>query len=169
MLIDVVQTLVAAKAEDPALLATLRTRGQRYAAVQERLISPDGSFAAVGRSLAYRCGAFQLLGQMALQHNLPAELPPAQVRSALTAVIRRTMDAPGTYDRAGWLQIGLCGHQPALGETYISTGSLYLCSVGFLPLGLPETDPFWSDPAQNWTARKIWSGGDVPVDHAIRG
>ncbi|GAB3572217.1 DUF2264 domain-containing protein [Spirosoma luteolum] len=169
MLIDVVQTLVAAKAEDPALLATLRTRGQRYAAVQERLISPDGSFAAIGRSLAYRCGAFQLLGQMALQHNLPAELPPAQVRSALTAVIRRTMDAPGTYDRAGWLQIGLCGHQPALGETYISTGSLYLCSVGFLPLGLPETDPFWSDPAQDWTARKIWSGGDVPVDHAIRG
>lgn len=169
MLLDVVQTLVDADKEKAELLTTLRHRAQRYAVVQERLIGPDGSFAAFGRSLAYRCGAFQLLGQMALQGQLPAELKPGPVRSALTAVIHRTMDATGTFGAGDWLQIGLCGHQPSIGETYISTGSLYLCTVGFLPLGLPVTDPFWTNPAGDWTARRIWSGQDVTTDHAISG
>ncbi|WP_426062065.1 DUF2264 domain-containing protein [Hymenobacter sp. B1770] len=167
MLLDIVGTLVAAGKERPELLATLRTRARRYAMVQERLVGPDGSFAAFGRSLAYRCGAFQHLAQVALQQQLPPELPPAQVRSALTAVIRRTIEPKGTFDSKGWLQIGLCGHQPSLGEPYISTGSLYLCTTAFLPLGLPATDPFWAAPAQDWTAKKIWSGQDVPVDHAL--
>ncbi len=168
MLLDVVRTLVEAGKETASLFETLLARAQRYGMVQERLIGPDGSFAAFGRSLAYRCGAFQLLGQLALQQHLPAELPPAQVRAAMTAVIHRTMNAPGTFDANGWLQIGLCGHQPALGETYISTGSLYLCTVAFLPLGLPPTDPFWSNPTQDWTAKKIWSGINVSTDHAMK-
>ncbi|MFD2936257.1 DUF2264 domain-containing protein [Spirosoma flavum] len=168
MLLDIVKTLVDAGKADKVLYETLLTRAQRYAIVQERLIGPDGSFAAFGRSLAYRCGAFQLLAQIALQGNLPSELGAGQVRSALTAVIHRTMDIPGTFDAKGWLQIGLCGHQPAIGETYISTGSLYLCSVAFLPLGLPVSDPFWSAPATDWTSKKIWSGQNVSVDHAIK-
>ena len=169
MLLDVVKTLSEAGKAEKSLYEGLLIRAQRYAIVQERLINPDGSFAAFGRSLAYRCGAFQLLAQMALQGNLPLELPSGQVRSALTAVIHRTMDVPATFDAKGWLQIGLCGHQPAIGETYISTGSLYLCSVAFLPLGLPVSDPFWSAPAADWTAKKIWSGQNVPTDHAIKG
>ncbi|WP_420150327.1 DUF2264 domain-containing protein [Spirosoma sp.] len=169
MLLDVVQVLVEAKKADKAMYDTLLARAQRYAMIQERLIAPDGSFAAFGRSLAYRCGAFQLLAQIALQKNLPTELSPAQVRSALTAAIHRTMDALNTFDAKGWLQIGLCGHQPAIGETYISTGSLYLCSLAFLPLGLPASDPFWTSPAADWTAKKIWSGQDVKTDHAIKG
>ena len=167
MLLDVVATLVAAGKEPPALLDTLRTRARRYAAVQERLVAPDGSFAAFGRSLAYRCGAFQHLAQCALQGLLPEGLAPGQVRSALTAVIRRTLDAPGTFDRQGWLQIGLCGHQPGIGEAYISTGSLYLCTAAFLPLGLPPSHAFWAEPGQDWTARKIWAGQDVKTDHAL--
>jgi hypothetical protein len=169
MLLDVVRTLTDAGKAEKGLYETLLARAQRYAIVQERLIAPDGSFAAFGRSLAYRCGAFQLLAQMALQGNLPPELPPGQVRSALTAVIHRTMDVKGTFDAKGWLQIGLCGHQPSIGETYISTGSLYLCSVAFLPLGLPATDPYWLAPSADWTAKKIWSGQDVKTDHAIKG
>ncbi len=31
----------------------------RYAAIQERSIAPDGSYPAIGRSIAYRGGAFQ--------------------------------------------------------------------------------------------------------------
>jgi hypothetical protein len=167
MLLDVVGTLVEANQERTELLETLRTRARRYAAVQERLIAPDGSFAAFGRSLAYRCGAFQHLAQVSLQHLLPEELPAGQVRSALTAVIRRTMEPKGTFDAQGWLQIGLCGHQPGIGESYISTGSLYLCTTAFLPLGLPASDAFWASPAQDWTARRIWSGQDVKPDHAL--
>jgi len=36
-----------------------------------------------------------------------------------------------------------------------------------LPLALPAADPFWSSPAEPWTARKIWSGQNVSIDHAI--
>jgi len=98
---------------------------------------------------------------------LPARVTPAQVRCALTAVIRRTLDAPGTFDADGWLRIGFCGHQPSLGENYISTGSLYLCAAGLLPLGLPASDAFWCAPAAKWTSQKIWGGEDLPLDHAI--
>ena len=169
MLLDVVKMLTDAGKAEKGLYETLLARAQRYAMIQERLIGTDGSFAAFGRSLAYRCGAFQLLAQLVLHQQLPPEFSPGQVRSALTAVIHRTMDAPGTFDAKGWLQIGLCGHQPSIGETYISTGSLYLCSVAFLPLGLPVSDPFWSAPEMDWTARKIWSGQDVKTDHALKG
>jgi len=167
MLLDVVGTLVAAGKERPELLEVLRARARRYDAVQERLVGPDGSFAAFGRSLAYRCGAFQHLAQCSLQGLLPPELPAGQARTALTAVIRRTLEPKGTFDAQGWLQIGLCGHQPGIGEGYISTGSLYLCTTAFLPLGLAPTHPFWAESAQDWTARKIWSGQDVKPDHAL--
>jgi hypothetical protein len=54
-----------------------------------------------------------------------------------------------------------------VGETYISTGSLYLCSVAFLPLGLPASDPFWSAPAAPFTQQRAWSGQAFPIDHAL--
>ena len=142
-------------------------RARRYAAIQERLIAPDGSFPAIGRSIAYRCGAFHLLAQAALKDLLPESLSPAQVRGALTGVMRRTLLAPGTFDAEGWLTIGLAGHQPALGERYISTGSLYLCSTAFLPLGLPPAHAFWSAPAQPSTSQRVWSGQTAPIDHAL--
>ena len=142
-------------------------RARRYAAVLERLIAPDGSFPPIGRSLAYRCGAMQLLAQAALRKTLPEGVTPAQVRGALTAVITRTLDAPETFDAAGWLRIGFCGHQPGVGETYISTGSLYLCSVGLLPLGLPPADEFWAAAPQPWTSVRAWKGEEFPIDHAL--
>ena len=94
-------------------------------------------------------------------------MSPAQVRGALTSVITRSLAAAGTFDADGWLRIGFCGHQPAVGETYISTGSLYLCSVGLLPLGLPPADEFWSAPPRPWTAVSAWSGQPFPIDHAL--
>ncbi len=142
-------------------------RAQRYAEVQERLIGPDGSFPPIGRSLAYRFGAFHLLAQMALLRQLPVSLAPAQVRCALSAVIARMIHAPGTFDAGGWLTIGFCGHQPAVGESYISTGSLYLCAAGLLPLGLAPQDPFWQDAPQDWTSKKAWSGQNFCADHAL--
>lgn len=142
-------------------------RARRYAAVQERLIAPDGSYPPLGRSITYRCGAFHHLACMALRRELPAGIAPAQVRVALGAAIRRTLVPAETFDANGWLRIGLTGHQPALGESYISTGSLYLCTFAFLPLGLAPTDEFWSAPAADWTSRKIWTGADIPADHAV--
>jgi hypothetical protein len=167
MLLDVLGVVGDEMPALKALAARVDQRARRYAAVLERLIAPDGSFPPIGRSLAYRFGAFQLLAQTALQHRLPEGLAPPQVRSALTAVIRRSMDVPGTFDSGGWLRIGFCGHQPGIGERYISTGSLYLCAVGLLPLGLPVQDEFWSGPPQPWTAVRAWSGQAFAIDHAL--
>jgi len=167
MLVDV---LHACADESPAwrdISAHEEVRAKRYAAVQERMIAADGSFPPIGRSIAYRCGAFHALAQAALRRALPDGVSPAQVRGALTAAIRRTLDAADTFDGNGWLRIGFCGHQPGIGETYISTGSLYLCAVAFLPLGLPASDEFWSAPPQPWTQARAWSGQPFPIDHAL--
>jgi hypothetical protein len=144
-------------------------RARRFAAIQERMIGRDGAWPVLGRSIAYRCGAFHLLADMALRKQLPEGVAPAQVRGALTAAIEASLGAPGTYDANGWLTIGLAGHQPSLGEPYISTGSLYLCLEAFLPLGLRPDDPFWKDPETAWTAKHVWNGGDLRADHALDG
>jgi len=166
-LLDVSKTVFEETGELKDQYQLFTTRARRYAEIQERLISPEGTFPVTGRSIAYRCGAFQHLAQMALQKQLPPSLAPAQVRSALTTVIKKTMDAPNTFDNKGWLTIGLSGHQPGVGETYISTGSLYLCTTAFLPLGLPSTDEFWSADPIEWTSVKAFSGKPFPIDKAI--
>lgn len=139
----------------------------RYAEIQERSISPDGSFPIYGRSIVYRGAAFHHLADMALRKKLPESLKPAQVRCALTAVIQRTLNNPSTFDKKGWLNIGLCGSQPGLADFYITSGSLYLCSTVFLPLGLPADDPFWTEPNLDWTSKKIWNGVDATADHSL--
>ncbi|MEO6731155.1 MAG: DUF2264 domain-containing protein [Ferruginibacter sp.] len=149
------------------LAGKLLGRAKRYAEIQERSINTDGSFAAIGRSLVYRGGAFHHLADMAWHKNLPENIKPAQVRGALTAVIKKTMEHPATFTKDGWLTIGLYGAQPGIADSYNTTGSLYLCSVILLPLGLPETDPFWTAPAAKWTAQKVWNGLDAPNDHAV--
>lgn len=167
MLLDVLEIL---RNKDPRFDSAYRivlNRARRFAEVQERLIAPDGTFPALGRSITYRFGAFQALGQIALLRQLPAPVKPPQVRGALSAVMRRSLEAPGTFDENGWLQIGFCGHQPSLAEPYISTGSLYLCSLALLPLGLPVSDSFWLEPAIPWTSQQIWAGEQIPTDHAL--
>lgn len=145
-------------------LRHIESRSVRYAAIQERMIMPDGSFPSVGRSICYRGGAFHLLADAALRRALPPEVQPSQVRCGLSAILERTLD-----DRAfrpdGFLTIGLVGSQRRLAEPYISTGSLYLCATIFLPLGLGPQDPFWSDPDTDWTQKQIWQGTNLPADH----
>ena len=169
MLLDIIITLhplLNRNGYADQMKARILKRAQRYAAIQERMINTDGAFPPIGRSLCYRTGAFQTLADIVLKDQLANEISPAQVRCALSAVIERCFEAPGTFDENGWLTIGLRGHQPSLGEEYISTGSLYLCTAGFLPLGLPCEHPFWSDPDELYTAQKAWGGIDIPSDHA---
>lgn len=136
------------------------TRAKKYAEIQEKLISPEGTYPPIGRSLTYRFGAFQLLSQMALLNLLPEELAPSQVRGALEAVIKKQMTAKDMFDKNNWLTIGLYGYQPKMAEKYISTGSLYICSEVFLVLGLKPESPFWSEAEKPWSQKKIWSNED---------
>ena len=145
---------------------TIIARSSRYAAILERMISPEGTYPIVGRSINYRFGAFQLLSQAALQHFIPEDISPAQVRCALTAVIQRVMSGANNFDSRGWLVSGVCGSQPGLSEGYINTGSLYLCAAVFLALGLPPGDPFWLAPNEQWTSRKVYCGMPAKKDAA---
>ena len=169
MLLDVLKVMQKHnKGESDFYKKELR-RFSRYAEQQERMISPDGAYPVVGRSIAYRFGAFHVLSQAALDGLLPASVTKAQVRCGLTAVIKRHMAVKGNFDERGWLTLGFAGHQPQIAERYISTGSLYLCSVVFTALGLPATDEFWCTPYAEWTGKKIWNGNkSVKLDKAIK-
>jgi hypothetical protein len=167
MLLHILDTVSQSSPAWDSYKPAIMLRARRYAAIQERLISPEATFPPIGRSLCYRFGAFHLLAEMALRRQLPDSVSPEQVRSALTAVMRRMIEAPGIFDDQGWLTVGFYGHQPSIAEPYISTGSCYLCSAVLLPLGLPATDRFWAGPTTPWTSKKIWSGEAAEPDHAI--
>jgi hypothetical protein len=167
MLADILKVLSEAGKINTREYDQVITRMQRYGVIQERLISPEGTFPVVGRSMTYRNAAFQPLVQLALHGQLPAELKHGQVRAALTAVMKNIFETPGTFDKDGWLQLGFCGHQPEIADVYTSTGSLYLCTTGFLALGLPDENAFWTASSEEWTAQKAWAGKTVKKDHAL--
>ena len=167
MLTQVLRVIKKHGLEGADFLPTQEKRHGRFAAQLERMISPEGTYPVTGRSITYRFGSFHALADAAWLHLLPSSLSPAQVRCALTAVIRRQVSQPRTFDPNGWLRVGFAGNQLLMGETYINTGSLYLCMAAFLPLGLPADDPFWANPPVDWTALKAWHGIDVGEDHAI--
>lgn len=167
MMLEVLEEQIKAGQDKSKTYDTVLRRAIRYAAIQEKLIAPDASYPSIGRSLAYRFGAFHHLSKMALLDQLPQALSRQQVRSALYAIIQKQIKAAGTFDSNGWLRIGFFGPQPEIGEGYISTGSLYLCSQAFLILGLPPSHPFWKGRDEDWTSKKIWKGEKVAIDHAI--
>ncbi len=166
MLIDVLRAVAHEEWEWKDFLPRAERYGARYASFLEHLIAPDGSYPVLGRSSAYRFGCFQMLAQAALQHLSETGFSPAQARCGLTAVIDRVM-AFDNFDENGFLRIGVCGSQPEMGEGYISTGSLYLCMAVFLPLGLPEGDPFWAAADEPWTQKKMWAGLPMSAEHAL--
>ncbi|WP_414476097.1 DUF2264 domain-containing protein [Microvirga sp. M2] len=169
MLLQVLRVARAKHHDVSRFLPVSEDRGRRYAEILERLISPEGTFPVMGRSSAYRFAAFYQLADTALNKDLPDRVDAGAVRAGLTNVIMRMVEAPGTFDREGWLNLGAVGSQPSLREDYNSTGSLYICLTGLVHLGLPADDPFWTAPPAAWTQRRIWAGEDVPRDRALQG
>lgn len=139
-------------------------RMQRFNVFMERLISPEGTYPAFGRSVVYRMGAFQTLAMAAWKYGLPEGLSNGQVRSALTAVMHNMFKVEGNFNEGGFLQLGFAGHQPELSNYYTNNGSLYMTSLVFMPLGLPAGHPFWKDAPEPWTSQKAWSGKPFPID-----
>ncbi|MFP5090496.1 DUF2264 domain-containing protein [Bacteroides xylanisolvens] len=168
MLLQILKVTVKQRPSFQSFLNEEWIRFIRYAEIQERMIAPDGSYPVLGRSVSYRSAAFQVLGACALFGKLPESLKPGQVRGAMTAMLKRLFEQPGTFDKEGWLTIGVCGEQPELGDIYLSTPCVYLCSLGFLPLGLPANAPFWCNPVEPWTSIKAFGGIDFPIDKFIK-
>lgn len=144
------------------------TRAQRFGMFLERLISPEGTLPVVGRSITYRTGSLQTLALLAWRQWLPKELTRGQVRSGMTAVIKRMFGDNRNFNAGGFLTLGFNGSQPDISDYYTNNGSLYMASLAFLPLGLPADDPFWTDAPQAWTSKKAWEGEDFPRDHSYQ-
>ena len=167
MLTETLQVLEKHHLAGADFLPAQLERHSRQAAQLERMISPEGTYPVTGRSITYRFGSLHALADAALMHILPANVSPAQVRCALTAVIQRQLALPHTFDDNGWLRIGYTSRQIHMAEEYINTGSIYHCTAAILPLGLPADDPFWAAPPRDWTTKRAWNGQDVGTDHAI--
>ncbi|MDR0426072.1 MAG: DUF2264 domain-containing protein [Clostridiales bacterium] len=138
-------------------------RFKAYLITQERAISPDGTYLPCGRSIVYRLGAFHALALGALKGYLPERLKPGQVRRAMTSVIRKFGEGKN-YDAAGWLVPGVFGEQRKLMDPYNSSGSFYMASLIFLPLGLAPTHEFWTAADQPTTWEQYWTGMDLYSD-----
>lgn len=167
MMVDFLKVLLHKNKIKPEEYETALKRMIRYSEFLERVISPEGSYPAFGRSITYRTAAFQALAQTALMEKLPDHISPAQVRCALTAVMHRMYDECNNFDEKGWLYLGFCGHQPMIADQYTSTGSLYMATLGFLTLGLPENNLFWTGPAADWTSKKAWSSQSFKKDYKV--
>ena len=142
-------------------------RSSRLSSQLERIISPEGNYPIIGKSIAFRTGIFHTLAQVSLLKVLPRNIEPAQVRSALTQVLRNLFEGNQNFIKENWLTLGLNGHQADLAETDINTGSLYLCCAVFLPLGLDPNDSFWTNDFEEWTSLKAWKGYAVDSDQSI--
>lgn len=139
----------------------------RYAEEEEMIISPEGTYPPVGRSIPYRTAAFQALALVSLMEKLPQYINPAQVRCALTKVMDNMFGKHPCFDDEGWLLLGFCGYQPGAADSYTSTGSLYMATLGFLPLGLPADNAFWTNPPAEWTSVLAWSGKPFHKDYHV--
>lgn len=167
MMVEMLGVLVAKKrARQEEYDETLK-RMIRHAEFSERMIAPDGTYPAFGRSVTYRTAAFQSLADVALKEKLPAHVLPAQARCGLTAVFRNMYEGEQNFDKNGWLVLGFNGHQPEMADSYTSTGSLYMATLGFLPLGLPADNRFWTDEPADWSSKKAWGGQTLRKDYKV--
>lgn len=141
-------------------------RAQRFGMILERMISPEGTLPVFGRSITYRTGSLQTLALISWRGWLPKELSNGQVRSGMTAVIKRMFGDNRNFNAGGFLSLGFNGSQPEISDYYTNNGSLYMASLALLPLGLPADSAFWTDAPQPWTSKKAWEGEDFPRDHA---
>lgn len=167
MLNDILRVMRKYGLQDGEFLDVQLMRSSRLASQLERSISPEGTYPLVGKSLAYRCGVFHLLSQAALLKVLPRNISPAQVRSALTKVIKRQFEGNQNFNSEGWLICGFNASQIEMCEDNIDTGSLYACCTVFVPLGLSQNDLFWKAPYEEWSSLKAWNGHQIGPDQTI--
>lgn len=165
MIVEIAEVLEQKQMVSPIKFDLALRRMQRYNEFLERLISPEATYPAFGRSMTYRMGAFQPLALSVWKYQLPEGLTNGQVRNALTSVMKRMFETEGNFSKDGYLQLGFVGHQPDLADYYTNNGSLYITSLVFLPLGLAPDHKFWNDQAEEWTSQKAWGGKMIKKDY----
>lgn len=169
MLTEVIHVGVKHKLNKFEVFDNIQTsRLRRYACIQERMISPEGTYPVIGRTLICRIGAFHALAEAAWLEILPENLSPGQVRAAMTSVLKRQFSGNQNFGEKDFLTIGFCGSQRDFTEKYVSSGSPYHCTTFFLPLGLDPNSDFWKLPSEKWTSMRAFSGEEFISDHSYK-
>ena len=132
------------------------------------MVSPEGAYPVIGRTLICRTGAFHALAEAVWLEMLPENLSIGQVRCAMTALLKRQFEGNSNFGNNDFLVIGFNGTQKEFAEPYISSGSPYHCTTFFLPLGLSLESEFWKSPAEKWTSLKAFTGDEFEADHAYK-
>ncbi len=105
MLLTAVETVSRGSTVWESFRPTILARAKRYAAIQERLIGPDGSYPAIGRSITCRSGAFHL-AEMALYLADP-DKAARDLRDKLEESFRKQWQAAATKRQAAEPDAGL--------------------------------------------------------------
>ena len=163
MLIEILETMENNNIEVPISSKLAIERMQQFNVFMERLISPEGTFPAFGRSITYRMAAFQTLALSAWKYGLPKNLTYGGVRNALTKVLNNMFKIKENFNEGGFLTLVFVGHQPYIADKYSNNGSTYITALIFLVLGLPSSHEFWTEPPKPWTSIKAWNGNPFPI------
>jgi len=143
-----------------SLTTTVNKRALRYCEFLERLISHDGSFPPLGRSITYRFAAFHLLSYCIFNSSISTSHTYSALRNALTKVLINILNKD-IYNTGGFLTLGFSAQQNNIADSYSNTGSCYIAATGFLVLGLPSTHEFWScDKNSMFTQEACWAKKD---------
>jgi len=168
MLVEVLEICKNKGIHTPISFDSAFKRMQRYNILLERLVSPEATFPPIGRSITYRMGVFQSLALSAWKYDLPENLSPGQIRNLLTHVMKKMFPDNNNFDEQGFLQLGFTNHLPEISDYYTNTGSLYMTTLSFLPLGLEPEDNFWTSDPEIWTSKKAWEGKSFPKDYRVK-
>lgn len=122
---------------------TFLERAQRHAKHLSSMITAEGSYPLIGRSLTYRSGVFHLLSLLLWQAKLDTPSEATTIARKLHKVALKTTECSTNWTKGDWLSIGVHRHQPEYAESYISTGSLYFIANSFLHLGVPQENQVW--------------------------
>ncbi|CAH0122686.1 hypothetical protein PAE9249_05272 [Paenibacillus sp. CECT 9249] len=128
--------------EDPERSRKFQKRAQALAADFVAWFAPDGSALPYGRSLTYRFSQSAFWGAMAYA-GVDSPLPAGVLKGLVLRHLRWWFRKP-IFDNGGILTIGYAYPNLAMAENYNSPGSPYWALKAFLPLALPEDDPFWA-------------------------
>jgi len=130
-------------------------RSLRFSEFLERIIGEDGTFPPLGRSIVYRFGVFHLLSYCIYNKTISNDHCYGQLRYALTKVLNKIINKD-IFNDNGILELGFNSKQENISDNYSNTGSCYLTVLGFLPLGLNESDIFWLEPDKLFTQEACW-------------
>jgi hypothetical protein len=140
---------------NPSMVDKAFERCIKYTEFLERIVSADGSYPPLGRSITYRFGAFHALAYCIYNQRISTLHTYSQLQRLLTKVLKRIITS-SIFNSDGILELGFTGSHPELADSYSNWGSCYLTTLGFLPLGLDQTNEFWVESSDLTTQELAW-------------